>query len=632
MMASSFFIHAKAKKPGSFLVCVALVALGNVAAICQVGKVSEDVRMVPHPRLFLTTGQEQRLDSVITARATFAGIHNVILDECETLLNQEPVSYQKTGRRLLSVAREGRRRVTFLSYGWRLTNRTEFFERAKAELLALSRFPDWNPSHFLDAAEITVACAIGFDWLYESLTSRERAEVANAIREKGLLPSLKKEFSGWLSQMHNWNQVCNASLAIGAMAIMECDPMLGGLILERSINSIALPIKSYGTTGAYPEGYGYWEYGTTFHVMLISAFENLTIDCLKLSPGFLNTGQYMLHCTGPSGRCFNYSDNHEKAQVHPAMFWFAARNNDPTLLFQEMELLKNTSSLERVRELPLLVIWGASIDPDLISSPDSKMWVSAEENAVATIRSGWSPGDTFIGFKAGSPSYNHGHMDVGSFVLDAQGERWASDAGPQDYNSLESAGLDIWNRDQRSDRWRVFRYGNSIHNTLTINNAPQRVDGVSPIITTWRDKSSSGVAADLTPVYVDYARKIERRVAVTRDGAALVHDNIQLHTGGPVRWNMATMAEVIVHSSDWVELKQNSKSVFVRIIATGEPNVSVVPATPPSEFDTANPDLKLLQFTLQVRRGARAEILVVFSEHAEMRFVEEKELRKWLHL
>src|SRR5690606_1881317 len=121
------------------------------------------------------------------------------------------------------------------------------------------------------------------------------------------------------------------------------------------------------------------------------------------------------------------------------MFWFAARNSDPTLLFQEMQLLRSTTSLERVRELPLLVIWSAAMDLNQVAPPDATMWVSAEANAVAAIRSGWGRDDTFLGLKAGSPSFNRGHMDVGSFVLDTGGERWASDPGPQDYNSLESA-------------------------------------------------------------------------------------------------------------------------------------------------------------------------------------------------
>ena len=34
-------------------------------------------------------------------------------------------------------------------------------------------------------------------------------------------------------------------------------------------------MKDYGPDGAYPEGYGYWGYGTSFNVMFLSAVEKL---------------------------------------------------------------------------------------------------------------------------------------------------------------------------------------------------------------------------------------------------------------------------------------------------------------------------------------------------------------------
>ena len=53
-----------------------------------------------------------------------------------------------------------------LSYGYRMTKDPAILKRAELELLAISKFSDWNPSHFLDVAEMTMAAAIGYDWLY----------------------------------------------------------------------------------------------------------------------------------------------------------------------------------------------------------------------------------------------------------------------------------------------------------------------------------------------------------------------------------------------------------------------------------------------------------------------------------
>ena len=58
------------------------------------------------------------------------------------------------------------------------------------------------------------------------------------------------------------------------------------------------------------------------------------------------------------------------------------------------------------------------------------------------MRSSWTnPKALFLGFKLGSPSVEHGHMDVGSFVFDSDGVRWAMDFGQQEYESLESKTL-----------------------------------------------------------------------------------------------------------------------------------------------------------------------------------------------
>ena len=72
-----------------------------------------------------------------------------------------------------------------------------------------------------------------------------------------------------------------------------------------------------------------------------------------------------------------------------------------------------------------------------------------------------------VGFKAGSPSVNHGHMDIGSFVMEAEGVRWAFDLGVQNYNSLESKGIKVFGKDQDAQRWSILRMNNYFHNTLT---------------------------------------------------------------------------------------------------------------------------------------------------------------------
>ncbi len=57
--------------------------------------------------------------------------------------------------------------------------------RAKREMFTAAGFSDWNPSHFLDVAEMTAALAIGFTiGSYDYLTPSERKTIRQAIIEK----------------------------------------------------------------------------------------------------------------------------------------------------------------------------------------------------------------------------------------------------------------------------------------------------------------------------------------------------------------------------------------------------------------------------------------------------------------
>ncbi len=236
---------------------------------------------------------------------------------------------------------------------------------------------------------------------------------------------------------------------------------------------------------AYPEGYSYWGYGTSFNVLFIDAFEKFRKTNFDFSktPGFLNTAGYMEHMTGPGGLCFNYSDAGMKGGLQPAMFWFANKLNDHSLLAQEKEFLdKGTSStLTGERLLPALLIWMMGKTTRDIVTPNKLMWAGRGVNPVAMMRSSWTDPDAiYVGLKCGSPSVNHAHMDAGSFVMDALGERWASDFGSQDYNSLESKGVQLWGMQQNSQRWTIFRYNNLTHNTLSFDDQFPKVSGSAP--------------------------------------------------------------------------------------------------------------------------------------------------------
>ena len=558
----------------------------------------------PHPRILLSEADEDLLRRLVSENEVFRKIHNTIISESDDILKEEVAKYNLIGRKLLAVARESRRKIFYLSYAWRMTTDERYLQRAEAELLAIAGLPDWNPSHFLDAAELTMASAIGLDWLYPSLSGSSRDAIAQAIINKGLLPSLNPENSKWLEFANNWNQVCNAGMVFGALAVNDRIPDLAMNILRRSIKSITTAMRVYEPDGGYPEGYGYWTYGTTFNVMMISALEKeVGPGVIPLNAGFLKTGYYLRHMAGPSGQNFNYSDNHPVVPLNPAMFWFARKNNDPSLLFNEMRLLRESRHLHRVRELPTVMLWAIGIDFNQGAAPKELVWVGKGQNQAATLRSDWSDEALFLGLKAGSPRYPHGHMDAGSFVFDALGERWATDLPPQNYHSLEKEGLRIWRTKQDSDRWRVFRLSNHSHSTITINDQPLIVDAEAQIELISDRPEFMSCVSDLSSMYGQLVQSVKRGVAIVGKKEAFVQDEIVLRNSGMMNWKMLTTANVEILGPTTARLTLNGKQI--RIVFDVPPGIRIKMwgADPPAAFDEPNPGHKFIGFDAKLAGG-----------------------------
>ena len=364
------------------------------------------------------------------------------------------------------------------------------------------------------------------------LSQDSKAIIKEAIIKKGIEPSLEEKNNSWLRVTHNWNQVCNAGMTYGAIAIYEDNPPLAKQVINRAIDAIVLPMKDYSPDGAYPEGYGYWGYGTSFNVMFISAVEKLFGKDFGLSQqaGFLQSARYLENMTGPSGNPFNYSDAGSGGGLQPAMFWFAAKTKDPSLLWIERSRLitGEPKSFVGNRLLPAIMLWSNGVGLDKMTKPKSMMWVGKGKMPVALMRTSWTDSSAiYVGFKGGSASVNHAHMDIGSFVMEADGVRWAMDFGMQEYESLESKGIQVFGRTQDAQRWNIFRYDNLVHNTITVNNERQRVDGYAPIVISSSNPSFMNAITDMTEVYKGLLAEANRGVAIADQKYVVVRDEIE---------------------------------------------------------------------------------------------------------
>lgn len=599
------------------LLVVPLLALAVRAAPAElpVGEVARKLEAVSpaHPRLLLPRGGEAALQKRIAATPLMARLQADLLREADRELGSKPVERVQIGRRLLDKSRTALSRILHLGLAWRLTGERKYLDRARAELVAVAKFSDWNPSHFLDVAEMTAAVGFGYDWLYPDLDDATRRLLREAIVEKGLKASLKS--SSWTRSTNNWNQVCNAGITVGALAVAESEPALAAQLVARAVNTVPVSMHEYVPDGAYPEGPGYWGYGTTFNVILVSVLQSVlgTDFGLSRQPGFLATADYYLHVTGPSGLYFNYSDCGRGGEgVAPAMFWFAAQRRDSYLLWSEWAKLepladRRSSRGGRDRIAPLILLW---MSPDLPrpERPAALSWTAAGPNPVAFHRTSWDKDAVYVAVKGGSAALSHAHMDVGTFVMDADGVRWADDLGMQDYNSLESKGVKLWGREETGDRWKIFRLGGSSHNILTVDGRNPRVEGDARFVVAKPGRT----VVDFSPVYKGQLASARRGVVLQPDRSVRVQDEIAATSkASTVRWAMVTRAEVAVDGPGAATLSQAGKKLSFRVLEpAGAKVVTYKTDPPPSPLDAANPGTRMIGFEVQLPAGASQRIVV----------------------
>jgi autotransporter-associated beta strand protein len=536
-----------------------------------------------HPRLFATAERFARLRSTwqsATASQPKTWAQNAI-NSANTILTQTPVEYAQDVRgTILAQAGTVKDRMYKLGVAWQLTGDNQYAERAWDELSAVAAFPDWHPAHFLDTAEMTHACALGYDWFYHYWTPARRDTIRNAIITFGLNAGLSQLTSnvGWSqSTGNNWNMVCNGGLIIGALAVGTESEALTENILNRALNSTR-PVWKHFTTdnGAWYEGPGYFGYTTEYGIRMFAALEWALGSDFGISStvNLSEAGFAPIHALGSANVTFNFADAGAGGALrNPVFQWFARRYNQP--LFTWWENAGGGGALD--------ALWwddrAASLS-DLGAQPDMAFHGEAgtafKPQEMVTLRGNWSDSRaTFIGCKGGEMGAPHGNLDAGTFVLDALGKRWFHDLGGDNYalpgyfNDTPSSG---------TDRWDYYRMRPEGQNTLTINpsaNADMVLDAVAPLVAYQSEPGGSGSFAihDLTPVYSGMARVWRgTRLTGARD-EMLVQDELQATSGKTVWWfaHFTSPTTTVVLDPDGTSalMTQGAERLWCKIVSGG---------------------------------------------------------------
>ena len=490
-----------------------------------------------HPRLMLTNERVAELKKLQPTDPVLDKYIKAVIASANSIVTRAPLTRTLIGPRLLDVSRELLNRTTHLALAYNFSGDKKYLEAAVANMRTVCEFSDWNPSHFLDVAEMSNGVAIGYDWLYPFLSEADRAFIRNGLKTKGL-DEYKKiyETAWWAKGDNNWNQVCNGGLIVASLAIAETDPKYADEYIPKAIANLPYSNKFYAPDGAWYEGPGYWAYATEYLSYGMSALQTAlgTMKNLETTEGLSKTGFAPMLTTGPTNYIFNFADSGEnsKGTTSPAMFFMANTYSNTDISNYLHNYMSATSALAK----PFHVVWYRSPSNSAPAVPLDHM-LKGEINDLVIMRSSWTDKfATWVGVKSGTNSSPHSHLDLGSFELDAGGVRWAKDLGSDDYN------LDgYWTMGVGGKRWSYYRLGSLSHNVPILGNKNQYELAKATFSSTSLNVSEPNAILDLSQAYRDYSSKSTRKISLVNNRKdVVIEDDFVIKSATEVAWGMTT--------------------------------------------------------------------------------------------
>lgn len=584
-----------------------------------------------HPRIFI--------DDFSKIRTKIAGDYipmnwyNGVKRQADVLLDTpvRPFGTNPDSGQVLEHAREMENRTFILSMAYQMERERKYLDRLWLEIQNTTAYPTWMPESFLSVAEMLQAYAIAYDWNYYDWTEEQRAAILNAMLDKGLTYGVDR-YNGksqggtnFTAVTHNWNVVCNGGLMIAALAIADEYPDLSEFVLEKGTENIKKGLTAYAPLGAYPEGAMYWSYGTSYLTYTMSAFDTAFASSfswpskykLYEAPGVASAPDFPVYLGGMTGS-FNYGDSSIAKVNAPLMMWFAEKFDKPQYAWY---FLRNQQFQEGggavARGTVYSLLWYDSEYRTFTGSfPLDKAYQNPTGTNSVLMRSSWQDNQgIYAGLKGGYNRENHSSLSIGTFILEASGQRWATMRGAGNYD------WDGYN-DLTGGRFQYYNNRAEGQNTLVVNPAKGGFDQMieaTGIVEAYgfNSREAFGVM-DMSQAYARDAQSAKRGMKLFDNRSkVLVQDEISAAEPAEVWWFMHTAAAVaITDGGKSAMLTQNGQRLWAHIAAGPEDAVFQVmdakplPWSPNPSVQSSNYGAKL---AIRMKDVTGARLAVQFN-------------------
>ncbi len=526
-----------------------------------------DVIRKSHPRIFVTDWQTIRDKIATDENAKYW--YDVVLRYAESALSQAPVEYYRNLRNNLNDCSNAfKSTVIPIAAAYCLTGDVRYKDRVYKELENVAGWPDWGADAWLCTAHIIYAYALCYDWMYNDWTVEERATILGWIQEKGLREAVLayegySASTDWVHGPNNWNNVCNGSNIIAALAVYDELPDVAEYILRNAAEGLPYSFQELSADGAYAEPLSYWDYGMRHQVKAMAALDSCVAEGKQLPTlldfadvrGIDKMCDFPIYYNGTTA-AFNYGDAGKALIESPIMYWLANKYNKPEYAWYPINLREINPLVPTMagKEATLSLLWYDPSNAEAGNLPLDKFYKSSEQYGAngISMRSSFADTDALVlMMHAGDQTASHSAMDAGGFVLDWAGKRWVYMYGDSPVPNI-TGGIYSWpnfhGKSESGGHYDYYHCRAEANNTIIANPRQDMSDMKYPYFAEV-DRYESGVNTaygiiDMTDTNQDYVSAKRGAMMTGNRDVIVIQDEITAVKPSEYYWFANANAEI----------------------------------------------------------------------------------------
>ncbi len=460
-------------------------------------------------------------------------------------------------KQYLQPARDILANMYRLGFAYFITGDAKYAQGAFAEIKSAAQTSPWDVNHRIDLGELLMDSALCYDWFYDAL-SEEQRDLIYTVAEREALDVMDNTLYNWepgveVAMQNNRADVMAAGMTCFAAAVLERDPERMTDIIRRTTACVATTNRTWYPDGAWTEGYGYYDYEMQYYVYHVATtLKTFGTDFgLMRALGLSNSIEFLIGGELPLGS-FNYGDVGGSSYLNSSRLSFMGYWYNNKEYFKK-RISKGDSNLSECD-----MIW---FDPEYLDfngDMDLPLDNYTRGNYVGSFRSGYNRNAAAIAFKDGFVTTPHGHMDVGTFILEMDGIRWAEDLGAEDYGNTENI--------------RLYRKRPEGHNCIVI--APdasygQDTEARADLLRFESGARNAFAVIDMSKVYHQYANSAKRGYMLAQDRhSIIIRDEIDIKGKEDVYWFMHTRADIEIVNPYTAILTMDNKKICAQLVSS----------------------------------------------------------------